>query len=105
MDDEQLKAYSRLLYAIFGEKFDDSRDVPASPELVKALDGVLGSLTSIEDSLIRNRFGLAEGWAKTIAELSAQFEKTEDECREIESHAISKLRNPARSEQLREFLD
>jgi len=105
MTEDQAKAYNRLLYAIFGEKYDESLDVPASDALIETLDRVLGTINSNEDKLIRNRFGIADGEAKSIAELAVILEMTEDRVRQVESEAISKLRHPARSDQLREFLD
>ena len=105
MTEDQAKAYTVLLNAIFGEKTDFETLQPASDQLIEALDAVLGTLTSGEDSLIRSRFGLADGEAKTMAELSQMTGKSEDDCRQIETDAISKLRHPSRSDQLREFLD
>jgi RNA polymerase primary sigma factor len=105
MTEDQARAYTRLLFAIFGERYDETKDLPASSELIEALDNVTSSLTERESDLIRARFGITDGEAKAISELAAMFDKSEEECRETESAAISKLRHPARSDALRVFLD
>jgi DNA-directed RNA polymerase sigma subunit (sigma70/sigma32) len=102
---ESAQMYTVVLNAIFGEKSDWETVKAASPELIAQLDNTLETLNNAEYTLIRERFGLDDGEAKLMEDISKILNKTEEECREIESVAFSKLRNPARSQGLREYLD
>jgi len=105
MKNDKAEAYSRLLYAIFGEKFDFEKTPIASTELVNKLNTVLGTLTVREDDFIRRRFGIENGHPQYISDLALFFEITEDETKVLEAESMRKLRHPSRSQSLREFLD
>ena len=105
MEKDKAEAYSRLLYAIFGEKFDFENTPTASTELVDQLNAVLGTLTVREDDFIRRRFGIENGHPQYISDLALLFELNENETKELEAETMRKLRHPSRSQPLREFLD
>ncbi len=66
---------------------------------------VLESLTDREKTVLRLRFGLDDGKARTLEEVGREFNVTRERIRQIESKALRKLRHPSRSRKLRDFLD
>jgi len=66
---------------------------------------VLDSLTPREQKVLRLRFGLDDGRARTLEEVGKEFEVTRERIRQIEAKALRKLRHPSRSKKLRDFLD
>jgi RNA polymerase primary sigma factor len=76
----------------------------ADRELRRQLDGVLGSLSPREALVIRLRFGLMDGRKHTLAEVGRKLDLTRERVRQIESDALSQLRNPKLQDQLRLFL-
>ncbi len=66
---------------------------------------VLESLTDREKTVLRLRFGLDDGKARTLEEVGRQFNVTRERIRQIESKALRKLRHPSRSRKLRDFLE
>jgi RNA polymerase primary sigma factor len=64
---------------------------------------VLGSLEGREQRVIRLRFGLDDGRPRTLEEVGHEFGLTRERIRQIEAHALRKLRHPSRSRKLREF--
>ena len=88
---------------------DDEAQAPAdaaSQQLLKeALDDVLKTLTPREAEVLRQRFGLRDGHAKTLEEVGEEFKVTRERIRQIEAKALRKLRHPQRSKKLRDFLD
>ncbi len=64
---------------------------------------VLDSLDGREQRVIRLRFGLDDGRPRTLEEVGHEFGLTRERIRQIESHALRKLRHPSRSRKLREF--
>ena len=69
------------------------------------LQEVLGSLTEREAKVLRLRFGLGDGYPRTLEEVGTVFNVTRERVRQIEAKAIRKMRHPARSRKLKMFLD
>ena len=86
-------------------------DVPAPAEaaafsmLKEQLVEVLGTLTEREQKVLRLRFGLDDGKARTLEEVGKEFQVTRERIRQIEAKAIRKLRQPSRSKKLQDYLD
>ena len=86
-------------------------DVPAPSEaaasmiLKEQLVEVLGTLTDREQKVLRLRFGLDDGRARTLEEVGKEFNVTRERIRQIEAKALRKLRHPSRSRKLKEFLE
>ena len=75
-------------------------------ELLKdEIDDVLLTLTEREEKVIRLRFGLEDGKARTLEEVGQMFGVTRERIRQIEAKALRKLRHPSRSKKLRDYLD
>ncbi len=79
-------------------------DVISSALLKKQLEDILGTLTQREKNVLRLRFGLEDGRARTLEEVGKTFNVTRERIRQIEAKALRKLRHPARSKKLRDFL-
>ena len=73
--------------------------------LKEQLEDVLGTLTPREKNVLRLRFGLEDGRARTLEEVGKSFNVTRERIRQIEAKALRKLRHPARSKKLKDFLD
>ena len=88
---------------------DDNVPVPAEEAantiLKEQLVEVLGTLTEREQKVLRLRFGLDDGRARTLEEVGKEFSVTRERIRQIEAKALRKLRHPSRSRKLRDFLD
>ena len=88
---------------------DDNVPVPAeaaSQTLLKEqLDEVLDTLTEREQKVLRLRFGMDDGRARTLEEVGKEFDVTRERIRQIEAKALRKLRHPSRSRKLRDYLD
>ena len=80
-------------------------DVVAFSLLQAQLQQVLGTLSDREAGVIRLRFGLADGRPRTLGEIGDVYGVTRERIRQIESKTMCKLRHPARSEALRDYLD
>ncbi len=80
-------------------------DSATTEGLREATRSVLGSLTPREAKVLRMRFGIDMNTDHTLEEVGKQFDVTRERIRQIEAKALRKLRHPARSEQLRSFLD
>ena len=80
-------------------------DAATTEGLREATRSVLGSLTPREAKVLRMRFGIDMNTDHTLEEVGKQFDVTRERIRQIEAKALRKLRHPARSEQLRSFLD
>lgn len=81
--------------------FDEVSKIFRKKELEKAL----GTLTPREEEILRLRFGLEDGRIRTLEEVSKNFNVTRERIRQIEAKALRKLRHPARSNKLKDFLD
>ena len=66
---------------------------------------MLGSLTERERKVLELRFGLADGYARTLEEVGSQFRVTRERIRQIEAKALRKMRHPTRIRQLNGFLE
>ena len=73
--------------------------------LTQAVGDVLGELSEREQEIVRLRFGLDDGQAKTLEEVGREFGVTRERIRQIEAKTLAKLRHPQRSQRLREFLE
>jgi RNA polymerase primary sigma factor len=73
--------------------------------LREQLEDVLGSLSPREAKVLRLRFGLDDGRARTLEEVGQAFGVTRERIRQIEAKALRKLRHPSRSKKLRDYLD
>ncbi len=80
-------------------------EAATSEGLCEATRGVLGTLTPREAKVLRMRFGIDMNTDHTLEEVGKQFDVTRERIRQIEAKALRKLRHPARSDQLRSFLD
>ena len=69
------------------------------------LMGVLKTLTPREEMVLRLRFGLEDGRARTLEEVGKEFNVTRERIRQIEAKALRKLRHPSRSKRLKDFLN
>ena len=78
---------------------------PAFTLLKEQLVEVLKTLTPREEKVLRLRFGLEDGRARTLEEVGKEFNVTRERIRQIEAKALRKLRHPSRSKKLRDFLD
>ncbi|MFL5756554.1 MAG: RNA polymerase sigma factor RpoD [Chloroflexota bacterium] len=78
-------------------------DAVSDRMLKEQIERVLASLDQREQRVIRLRFGLDDGHARTLEEVGRQFGLTRERIRQIESHALRKLRHPSRSRKLKEF--
>jgi len=80
-------------------------DAAAKVMLSNAVGEVLGELSEREQDIVRLRFGLDGGRAKTLEEVGKEFGVTRERIRQIEAKTLAKLRHPQRSQRLREFLE
>jgi len=88
---------------------DDNVPVPADAAaftlLKEQLVEVLSTLTEREQKVLRLRFGLDDGRARTLEEVGKEFNVTRERIRQIEAKALRKLRHPSRSRKLNDYLD
>ncbi|NLZ80913.1 MAG: RNA polymerase sigma factor RpoD [Clostridiales bacterium] len=80
-------------------------DAAAFTLLKEQLVEVLGTLTEREQKVLRLRFGLDDGRARTLEEVGKEFDVTRERIRQIEAKALRKLRHPSRSRKLKDYLD
>ena len=80
-------------------------DAAAFTLLKEQLIEVLGTLTEREQKVLRLRFGLDDGRARTLEEVGKEFNVTRERIRQIEAKALRKLRHPSRSRKLKDYLD
>ena len=80
-------------------------DAAAYTMLKEQLKEVLGTLTVREQKVLRLRFGLDDGRARTLEEVGKEFNVTRERIRQIEAKALRKLRHPSRSRKLKDYLD
>jgi RNA polymerase primary sigma factor len=73
--------------------------------LAKAVEEALDELSEREKEVVRMRFGLVDGQAKTLEEVGREFGVTRERIRQIEAKTLAKLRHPQRSQKLKEFLE
>ena len=83
----------------------DPLDAACERLLQEQVGGVINSLTRREQQVLRLRFGLGNGWPRTLAEVGAELGVSRQAIHQIEDQALVKLRDPSRSRELRGFLD
>lgn len=88
---------------------DDDAPAPAEAAafslLKEQLVEVLDTLTPREQKVLRLRFGLDDGRARTLEEVGKKFDVTRERIRQIEAKALRKLRHPSRSKKLKDYLE
>ena len=87
---------------------DDSpapHDSAAYTLLKEQLEEVMNTLTPREAKVLKLRFGLEDGKARTLEEVGREFEVTRERIRQIEAKALRKLRHPSRSKKLRDYMN
>ena len=91
--------------------FIQNDDAPAPADaaslmlLKEQLNEVLSTLSDREARVLRLRFGLEDGRARTLEEVGKEFDVTRERIRQIEAKALRKLRHPSRSKKVKDFLD
>ena len=80
------------------------QDVAAYTLLREQLDEVMSTLTPREAKVLRLRFGLDDGKARTLEEVGKEFDVTRERIRQIEAKALRKLRHPSRSKKLKDYM-
>lgn len=91
--------------------FIPDEDAPAPAEaaayslLKEQIEEVLNTLNDREQKVLKLRFGLEDGRARTLEEVGKEFDVTRERIRQIEAKALRKLRHPSRSKKLRDYLD
>jgi len=91
--------------------FIPDEDIPVPAEaaaftlLKEQLIEVLDTLTEREQKVLRLRFGLDDGRARTLEEVGKEFSVTRERIRQIEAKALRKLRHPSRSKKLKDYLE
>ena len=73
--------------------------------LKEQLNEVLGTLTDREERVLRLRFGMDDGKARTLEEVGKEFNVTRERIRQIEAKALRKLRQRSRSGKLRDYIE
>lgn len=88
---------------------DDDAPAPAEAAaftlLKEQLMSVLSTLTPREEMVLKLRFGLEDGRARTLEEVGREFKVTRERIRQIEAKALRKLRHPSRSRKLKDSID
>ena len=88
---------------------DDDAPAPAEAAafsmLKEQLVDVLGTLTEREQKVLKLRFGLEDGRARTLEEVGKKFDVTRERIRQIEAKALRKLRHPTRSKKIKDYLE
>ena len=94
----------------FGDFIEDKSaenpsEMTAYSLLKERLQDVLGTLTDREQEVLTLRFGLADGYSRTLEEVGKKFQVTRERIRQIEAKALRKMRHPTRIRKLEGFLD
>ena len=91
--------------------FIQDEDSPAPQDsasftlMKEQLDEVMNTLTPREAKVLKLRFGLEDGRARTLEEVGKEFDVTRERIRQIEAKALRKLRHPSRSKRLRDYMN
>ena len=94
----------------FGDFIEDKgaenpSDMTAIVLLREKIRDVLDTLTERERQVLEQRFGLVDGYSRTLEEVGRQFRVTRERIRQIEAKALRKLRHPSRSKRLKSFME
>jgi len=84
---------------------DAPADMATKRMLTQAVELALGELSEREQEIVRMRFGLDDGQARTLEDVGKEFGVTRERIRQIEAKTLAKLRHPMRSQRLKEFLE
>ena len=84
---------------------DAPADMATKRMLAQAVEEALGELTDREQEIVRMRFGLDDGQARTLEDVGKEFGVTRERIRQIEAKTLAKLRHPMRSQRLKELLE
>ncbi|MDO8361728.1 MAG: RNA polymerase sigma factor RpoD [Actinomycetota bacterium] len=84
---------------------DAPADMATKRMLTQAVEEALGELTEREQEIVRMRFGLDDGQARTLEDVGKEFGVTRERIRQIEAKTLAKLRHPMRSQRLKEILE
>lgn len=87
------------------EEIASPADAATYSMLKEQLMEVLSTLTDREQKVLKLRFGLEDGRARTLEEVGKQFDVTRERIRQIEAKALRKLRHPSRSKKLKDYLE
>ncbi|MCD6361524.1 MAG: RNA polymerase sigma factor RpoD [Armatimonadetes bacterium] len=87
------------------DEMDTPGDVASNSVLREQLEKVLETLTEREREVLKLRFGLEDGYSRTLEEVGHIFEVTRERIRQIEAKALKKLRHPGRNKLLRDYLE
>jgi RNA polymerase primary sigma factor len=91
---------------VIGDKSAETpSDMTAYSMLKEKIMDVLDSLTDRERAVLEQRFGLVDGYSRTLEEVGRQFKVTRERIRQIEAKALRKMRHPTRIRHLRGFLE
>lgn len=80
-------------------------DIVVGGELKRDLETIISTLTQREQRVLRLRFGLDDGQARTLEEIGMEFNLTRERIRQIEAKALSKLRHPSRLKKIKDYLN
>ena len=81
------------------------QDSAAYTLLKEQLEEVMNTLTPREAKVLKLRFGLEDGRARTLEEVGREFQVTRERIRQIEAKALRKLRHPSRSKKLKDYMN
>lgn len=96
---------SQLMDFIEDDKIVSPEEAITQNQLRQALEEVMLTLRTREAEVLRLRFGLDDGRARTLEEVGREFHVTRERIRQIEAKALGKLRHPSRSRRIKEFLN
>ena len=96
---------SNLADFIEDQQAEAPAEMAAKMMLHSAVEEALHELNDREKAVVRMRFGLDDGQARTLEEVGREFGVTRERIRQIESKTLAKLRHPHRSQKLRDYLD
>ncbi len=102
--DGELKVFASKDHCL-DESIADPSILVEQNMLAEQLEVILGGITSREERIIKQRYGLVDGIPKTLDEIGQEFGVTRERIRQIEAKSMTKLRHPSRSLALRDYLD
>ena len=100
-----LLGFARPIHNVFGASMARGENEAALISASAQLMSVLSTLTPREEMVLKLRFGLEDGRARTLEEVGKEFNVTRERIRQIEAKALRKLRQPSRRKYLKDFLE